>query len=324
MVESLSTLGMQHSVTNNLSSGQLLLSQLTAQLTTGVYSSNLSEYSASDAQKLLDVSSTVAEQNGFLDVIGTVETRLKTYDSTMTGIEDTIATATSSILSQPTYDPDKVESLSEQIKSYMSQMEYFLNQKVGERYIYAGSRYSTAPVGDIQALPVPPTETAPYLSTGDAVPAYDTDYDPLDTAKSVPGAHVNSSTAIDASSTITYGVNSNEEGFQQVIMGLRWAYAATQDEDNYSNYMDEARSLLNDGLSNIRATHTSSTNAYTQIKSAETLINDKISTLTTQADDIAKVDLNDVSLKINLLKTQLEASYSATSALLKLSLTQYI
>lgn len=324
MVETLSTLGLQTSVNNNLSGGQKLMSLLTEQLTTGVYSSNLSDYSASDGQKLLNASSTMAEQSGFLDVIGTLETRITLYDTTLTGIEDTLGTAYSAIIQQPTYDEDKTESLAGQIEGYMDQMTYYLNQKVGERYIYAGARYNTAPVVDISTLPVPPTETDPYLSTGTAVPSYDTSYDPLDPEKEVPAAHTKNSTAIDTSSTITYGINSNEKGFQQVIMGLRWAYAATQDEENYEVYMDRANSLITEGTANVRATHTSSTNANTQIESAKSLITDNISALQTQADDISKVDLNEVSLKITLLTTQLQASYSATSTLLKLSLVDYL
>ena len=324
MSQSITTLGLQSSVNSNLAGGQKLLSQLTEQLTTGVYSSNLSDYTASDAQKLLNVSSVLAEQQGFLDVIGTLDVRLKMYDSTLTGVEDTISEAYSSIISQPTYEVNSAGALQNQIAGYLDQMSYYLNQRVGDRYIYSGARYSMEPVGDLSALPVPPTETPPYLATGDTLPSYDAQYDSLDPLATMPAAYVKNSTAIDSSSTITYGINSNETGFQQVIMGLRWAYAATQDPDNYSSYMQTANTLLTDGTANIRATHTGATNAYNRLQSAATLISGNILSLKTQADDIAKIDLNEVSIKITLLKTQLEASYSATAILLKLSLSDYI
>lgn len=324
MVDSLSTLGLQVSVSDNLMGGQKLLSKLTQQLTTGVYSTNLSDYTASNAQKLLNVTSAVAEQKGFLDVISSLEVRIKMYDATLTGIEDTISEATSAILSRPIYEEENAEALANQLSGALSQMSYYLNQKVGDRYIYAGSRYTQQPVGDMLALPSPPTETAPYLATGNTVPVYDTDYDPLDPEATFPKAYVKNATAIDTSSTLTYGINSNEDGFQKVIMGLRWAYAATQDPDNYVAYMQTARDLLTDGIADVRATHTSSTSAYNRLKSAATLIEENISNLESQSDDISKVDLNEVSLKISLLQTQLQASYSATSILLKLTLTDYI
>jgi flagellin-like hook-associated protein FlgL len=206
----------------------------------------------------------------------------------------------------------------------MDQTTYFLNQKVGERYLYSGTRYDQEPVTDITALPVPPTETAPYLATGNTVPAYDADYDPMDPTALVPAANTNASAAIDSSSTLTYGITSNEDGFQQVIMGLRWAYAATQDPANYESYMATANNLLTTGLSNVRATHTSSTNAYNRLETAESLIEQNVSSLLSQSDDISKVDLNEVSVKITTLEAQLQASYSATSIMLQLSLTNYI
>ncbi len=324
MVDSLSTLGLQLSVNNSLSTGHSLLSKFTEQLTSGVYSSDLVDYSASNAQKLLNISSELSEQNGFLNVISTVSTRLQVYESTLTGIEDTTSEAYSSIIAQPTYNGDSVDSLASLVEGYMDQMAYYLNQRVGERYIYAGSRYNQQPVTDITALPVPPTEVAPYLATGNTVPAYDADYNVAIPGALVPAANTNESTAIDSSSDLTYGVNSNEDGFQQIIMGLRWAYAATQDEANYETYMATANGLLTDGMSSTRATHTTSSNAYNALNNAKSLIGDNMLNLKTQASNISEVDLNEIAVKITALQAQLEASYSATSILLSLSLANYI
>jgi len=324
MSDSLSTLGLQLSINDKLSTGQSLLSTLTEQLTTGIYSTNLIDYSASDAQKLLNISSELSEQDGFLSVITTIESRLKVYESTLTGIEDTASEAYSSIISEPTYSADKAASLKSLIEGYMDQMAYYLNQKVGERYVYSGSRYDQQPVTDITALPSPPTEVAPYLATGNTVPAYDVDYNAADPGALVPAANTNESTAIDSSSDLTYGVNSNEDGFQQIIMGLRWAYAATQDSANYETYMSRANGLLTDGISNTRATHTTSANAYNSLNNAKTLIKDNMLNLNTQASDISEIDLNEVAVKITALQSQLQASYSATAILLSLSLSDYI
>lgn len=324
MVERISSLGIFYNTNSNLSSSNSLLSKLTEQQTTGYKSTNLTDYTASEAQQLLNAASTINEQEGYLDVIATLETRMETYDTTLTGIEDTIATITSAITSASTYDETNANSLATQLDGAMSQMTYYLNQKVGDRYIYSGTRYTTAPVCDITTLPIPPTETAPYTTSGNEVPSYDTQYDALDPEKEIAAANINTSVAIDDSSVITYGVNSNQEGFQQIIMGLRYAYAATQDPENYRDYLDIAKDLLAEGTANIRAYHTSVSNTVTRLESAQTLIENKISSLKDQADEIASVDLNEVALKITLLQTQLEASYSATAILLNLSLSDYI
>lgn len=324
MVDSISTRGISFASTRNLTGGQTQLSLLSQQLTTGKFSSNLSDYTTSNAQKLLNFNSTIDQQNGFNDVIVSIKPRMDVYDSAMTGIEDIAALATTAIINGATYNPDTNASLAAQLDGYMDQMAYFLNQQVGERYIFSGSRYGQAPVGDITALPVPPTETAPYLATGDTVPAYDTDYISAAPGTNFPEANVNEQVKIDTTKDLTYGVTSNEDGFQQLIMGLRWAYAATQDQANYDTYMTTARDLMRTGLANARATHTDSTNAYTTLLKTEENINSKVNSLINQVDDIQDVDENEVAVKITTLQAQLQASYSAVGNILNLSILNFL
>ncbi len=324
MVDSISTMGLNLSSTKNLTSGQTLLSKLSEQLTTGKYSSNLTDYSSASAQKLLNFNSEVVQQKGFLNVIESISPRMEVYNSAMTSIEDTASEAFTSVSSASTYNSTTNASLASQIEGYMEQMSYYLNQQVGDRFIFSGSRYGQAPVGDLMALPVPPTEVTPYLATGDAVPAYDTDYDPLAPTALVPEANINEQTSIDTTKKLTYGVTSNEDGFQQLIMGLRFAYAATQDPTNYETYMTTARNLISTGLANTRATHTDSVNAASTLTKAKTNISSKITSLKDQVDTIEGVDMNEVAVKITTLQAQLEASYSAVSNLIKLSILRYL
>lgn len=324
MVETISTLGLQLLSVSNLSSGQYTLSRLSQQLTTGKYSTNMSDYSSSNAQKLLNFNSKIDEQNGFLNVINTVTPRLKIYDSAMNGIESAVGTASTTILSAASYNADTVSSLQSSIKGYLEDMSYYLNQKLGDRYVFSGTRYDQAPVisaDDILALPLPPTEPAPYTTTSPNVPSYDSDYvDGLPHAE----AFVKDVVKVDTTKDLNYGVTSNEEGFQQVIMGLRWAYAATNDPANYQTYMTTARDLLSDGLANIRAVHTDVTNSYNAINKTSSTITANISNLKDQVDSIENVDINEVSVKITVLKAQLESSYAVTAKMIDLSILKYI
>ena len=164
MTSSLSALGLQLNTIKNLQSGQNYLSLLTQQLTTGKRSLDLTDYSVSDAQTLLNLTNSITQKNGFIAVSNTIDPRLKVYDSSLTGIEDISAQANNIATSSSTYNPDTNTSTASQLQTFMKQVAYYLNQQVGDRYIFAGTRYSTPPVGDITSLPVPPTETSPYLS----------------------------------------------------------------------------------------------------------------------------------------------------------------
>ncbi len=324
MVDSISNIGIQLSSTKSLSSGTTLLSKLSEQLTSGKYSENMTDYSAADAQRLLNLTSDIDQQDGFLSVINTIQTRIQVYNTAFEGVEDIASQASSSILSAGSYNPDTIDSTRTLIGEYMDQIEYYLNQKVGDRYIFSGSRYETAPVTDIQALPSPPTETAPYLATGDEVPAYDADYDPMNPTALVPTANIQETAMIDTTKKLTYGVTSNEDGFQQIIMGLRFAYAATNDQANYDTYMETARNLIAEGLSNTRASHTTITNANSALERTQDTITSKIESLDSQIDNIEAVDVNEVAIKITVLQAQLQASYSAVSGLINLSILDYM
>ena len=188
MSDFISTLGLEQNNVKNLTTGQSMLNLLNTQLATGKKSQNLADYSSSDAQKLMNLSSSVAQRQGFIDASNNIKLRLTTYDKALTGIEGIAAQAGTAALNATTYNPDTNGSFASQIKGCMQQVSYYLDQKVGDRYIFAGSRFNTAPVGDITALPVPPTETAPYVTTGNVLPSYDTDFDTSNPTKPAPEA----------------------------------------------------------------------------------------------------------------------------------------
>lgn len=322
MSTSVSTYGLQSITTNNLVNGQLNLSFLTQQLTTGKYSTNLADYKSSDAQKLLNLTSKISQQKGFLKVIDTIKPRLQSYDLALSGIEDTAGTAYTALLSQTTYDPSKNASTASSIEGYVQDMVYYLNQQFGERYLFAGERYDQAPVTDeatiLSAAYVPPAGTTTVASP--ALPNYDTDYPNLN----LPSAWNQDSATIDTAKSLTYGVTSTEDGFQQLMLGFQWAYAATQDPTNYSADMKNALDLISQGISSVRAVHTKLTNAYDTVQNTSDIINSKITTLNNQVDNIEAVDVNEVGVKITTLKAQLEAAYAATANIISLSLLNYL
>ncbi len=326
MVERISTLGLQLISAKNLSSGQSMLSTLSQQLTTGKYSTNMVDYRSSDAQKLLNLTSQTSTQEGFLTVIENLMPRMTAYDQSLTGIENTVGDAYSTLLASTAYDETKNSSIQSAIRGYIEDMVYYLDQKVGERYIFAGTRYDTSPVVSaddiLDPANIPPAGTTTVASP--AVPNYDVNYDPLNPAAAVPEAWVKDSATIDTTKSLTYGITSTDKGFQQIILGLQWAYAATEDPANYQTYMDNALDLLSEGLSNVRAVHTAATNAYSTLEKTSKMIESKISSIENQVDNIEAVDVNEVSVKITVLQAQLESAYAVTAQIIDLSLLKYL
>ena len=527
MAETISTLGLQLINNANLQAGQLYLSTLTQQLTTGKVSQSLAEFSAGDAQNLLNLTGGVTQQKAFASVATTLTPRIQVYDSSLTGIEDIASQAASIVSGNPTYNPEHSGSVATQMQGFMQQVSYYLNQQVNGRYIFAGSRYNTVPVGDITTLGKPTAADATALAanvSANILPAYDAQadqtaqldiasgsmilsaktsgtfgngiglalaagttsgtkatisvagqadevydniagsgatfwanletainagsrlvtaeagtvgvdptlgasytlsggtgsaknnvatatigtnditFDALDTglagnsitvtiadgttsgkkvtitdgtttetydniagsgatlwtnvaaavngggsalvmatAGGGTGAAANGTTtlaggadpantaayaleqvAISTTQTLKYGINSNQTGFQQLILGLRFAYAATQDTTNYASNMTQATSLITDGLRAIRGIHTGLSSNNSTLTSAQDSQATTINALQTQLGDIQNVDVNAVAVKIQSYQSQLQASYAATAIMQKLSILNYL
>lgn len=527
MASGISTLGLQLLNIANLTAGQSYISKLSQQLSTGKLSTNLSDYNASDAQQLMDFTNLITAREGYISVTHALNPRLQTYDTSLTNIEKTVAEMSSALLSNPTYNPGQNGSLASQIQSAMRQMNYYLNQKVGERYIFAGSRYTTAPVGDITALSAPAASDAAAIATNvssHTLPAYDSEayeaasvdvasgsmtlaarlsgtfgngismtlaagttsgtkatisvagqyqevydniagtgatfwtnltnainsrpssyvtatdgtaggaialgstytlaggtgssvnftasasvgtnitftalntgtsgnsisvsfaagttsgtkatitdgttteiYDniagsgatlwtnianavnaaPSDLVLATVGggadvpsytetyalvggsdqgtaAYAQDQVAIDTTTTLRYGISSNEEAFQQIILGLRFAYQATQDTANYQTHMATAKNLLNNGLSALRGIHTALASNNATLEQVQTQHQTLISNLKSQIGDVQNVDVNEVAVKLNAFQAQLQASYAATARMTSLSILQYL
>lgn len=314
-----STLGLLMNNINTMSSAQSLMSTLSQQMASEKKSTNLSDYSSSDAQTLMTYNNQKTQQNSYLNVMTTLSSRIQTYNSCLTGIESTASTATSALASAQTYNPDTNSSLSQEIQSMLSQVQGYLNEQVGDRYIFAGTRYNTVPVTDLTALAVPPTETAPYTVSSPNLPSYDAEYPATDSA-----AYTRDTVSISSTVDLTYGATSTETGFQELIMGLRWAYAATQDPTNYNSYMSTARDLISQGLIDTRTTHTRISNANATLETTQSTISDSIDTLKGNIDDIQSVDVNEISLKVTTYQSTLQASYAAIAIMSKLSIVNYL
>jgi flagellar hook-associated protein 3 FlgL len=304
-----------------LSGGQSNLADLSTQLSTGKKSEDLTDYSASDAQRILNLSSEISSQNSYLSVISTVSATVNQYDTVLTSIEDEASTISSALSSSSTYSTDSADTLANQVSTALTNVLGYLNTSTNGVYLFSGSRFTTTPVNtDWESWASPPTDVVVGNTT---LPLYDTNYGTTD-ATTIEKAWTNNKISIDTSTQVTYGISSDQAGFQELILGLRWAYAATQDETNYSTYLATAKSYINDAVSHIQSIHTGSSSASNLLDTTESNINTNISSLESSLDDLQSVDTSEVSVKITTYQSTLEASYSAIGILAKLSILNYL
>lgn len=137
-------------------------------------------------------------------------------------------------------------------------------------------------------------------------------------------AWVTDSTAIDDGLTVPYGITSTNPGFQKMIMGMRWAFAATQDQANYTTYMQRATDLLAEAKIDVRGVEAANTANYTLLQKTKEQHTTYINQLVTGQQNIQGVDRNEVAARVTLLQSQIEASYAVTARISQLSLINYL
>jgi flagellar hook-associated protein 3 FlgL len=400
---SISTTAIQQMLTSNLVAQQSAAAQLDEQLSSGLQHSNLTDYSPTEALDLMNLQSSATQSQAYLGVISTVQTRLSGYDTTMTDMESIISQAQTLAEGNPTYNASTIGGIAASATNYLTSVGVDLNQQIGGRYIYAGSRYTTAPVADLTTLSASTLSPAVYTD-GVTVPAYDTSAaagtvtaaisgqgvtlggtitagqsvsvtvngktysyteqasDTTSTvatslatlvAADIPGTTatgnvltVGSSGTIQAASSnatdsaayatdsatignnysVPYGVSSDNPAFQQMIAGLRYLQAAgsTTDPTTYAADIKQAASLLTTSLTAVQAVHATVANNINTLTTETTAQNSAISSLTSQVDNIQQVDITQVTTELTQLETQLQASYSATGMIEKLSIVGYL
>lgn len=324
MTYTVSTKGLTLPSINSLLLGQKKLANLSNQLASGVVSGNLTNYTAVSAYKIVDLNSNIELHDSFIDLSKTIRPRMNVYDISLNSLEGAAREAIRIINATPNYNPTQNSNIAVQFRTSMLQVRDALNQEVGGRYIFAGSRFTTPPVVDITTLPVPPTEPPPYTVSSPAVPAYDVGYDPLLPGAPISAAWEKDTIYISKTQTLTYGVTSNDTAFQKLIMGLRKAYSATQDQSNYTTLINEARTLLSDAVSEMQLIHAKIASDTKILTDTSDQHEQSINLLENQLSDVRDVDINEVSAKIKSLELNLNASYSATSILIQSSILNYL
>lgn len=317
MISGISNLSILTQVTTGLNNGQSTLAELTQQLSSGVKSTDLAKYTAYESRTLVNSRTLQDKAESYIAAIGSIKPRLDLYETALGALEKLINSTQSTITNTQNATAATEQGVPAQISSTIDQVAFYLNQKLNERYIFSGTRYGSKPIGDIKTLTNPPAEVFP--ATSPTLPPYDA---------SAPGsnaqAYTKDSVAIDDSLSLAYGIPSTDSAIQNLMQGMRYAYAATQDASNYQTYMGQAQTYLKTALDGIRSLRAQVAGNQKILSDTQNSQQGTIDLLETQINNIRNTDINEVSVKINAYNTQLQASYAATSKLINLSILDYL
>jgi flagellar hook-associated protein 3 FlgL len=336
MSESISSLS---SVINSIAlmrSSEQEIDLLTQQNATGTISTSLAGYGTS-ASQVLNLDSDITETQSWITGATQVGTYLTGYDASLTELNSDatqLQTALESVGNGTTSGTDtSLSDLQALVKGLEADVGATLNTQVGDRYIFAGNRYDTAPTVDLTQLAVPTTPSAIVLASGSAtpptIPDYDTDY----ASTSPPGVvasgtpyYAQQTVTISASETVSFGVSADDPSIQQLVYAMQQAEAATTTTSSADSaqFLANAKSAVATAITGLTTLSQQNSGAESTVTNATTLQKTSLSTLQTQLGNLTQVDSATVATELTSVENQLQGTYKATSTLLNLSLLNYL
>ena len=216
----------------------------------------------------------------------------------MQDITDILTNARSAV--SATSSSDELEELQSNAAEYLEDLELMLNTQFQGRYLFSGSMTDTAPVD---------------LSSYEAVDltTVNTDY--------YQGDSYIQSIRLDNGQQLEYGMTATLSGVEEALRAL--SYVANGNLTDTSELEDVDALLVSAQDSIIADTSkagSTSSRLQTYIENEE----DFITEAENLATDETSVDVAEAAVLATTYETQLEASYSALSKILSLSLVDYL
>lgn len=291
---------------------QSAVSNLNAEISTGSDAQTYSQIAPQVAQ-LEQYRTDVSQQQGFINTINTVSTSMQTMAlslqqilSQVQGFESTLANSAYS-QAQPT--------IQTQANILLQQVAGYLNSQGASGYLFGGTDTSTPPV-DLSSLP---QGAAATLTASVGGP-------PSSGGYYAGGANI-PPVQIDTQVSVNYGITADNPAFEQIIRVLN--FIAQNGPFNSTNPVDQANvtlagQMLTSATQDLTGISGNLALQQAQLNTAENVHQSTLSIAQNGISNIVSVNQATAITQLQNLETQIEASYTATSQIQKLSLVNYL
>lgn len=280
---------------------QSRLGNVQTQLSTGLKSLDYKDISR-DAQRLLSLESARSKLQSYSDNGKLVLNQVNiAYDAfgRMDELGSTVLQGLTAALGGDNVDPAVTTA---QAQIAMNEFASLLNLKVADRHLFAGTDTDTKPV-DL-TNPAWPAQTTP------SVP--DTDY--------YQGNSTRLSVQLSETLTVQYGVLASDPAFEEILRSFNLIANNPGNKVAYAEALDLLKGGINK-LADIRGQL--SANAKT-IEDQNVRNEEDMANLDELISSIKETDIPAATVQLKTLETQIQASYAASTTLLKLSLVNYL
>lgn len=338
MVTRVSTLGSLQFDLAQINRQNVLFDRLNFRVATGEKFRELKNYGA-QAPQILNLEQEIRAREGYIRSIGLAELNFRSYDATlqrMADVVDDIIKATGTLSTNEETFRSTTEATAVNL---MIEMSANLNTEIGDRFLYAGTRFDEAPVGDITALQLYTANdvgVANPVETADDIPTIIVDNGGLNTAQSYhtrgpntqdPRSYEQVKLTVADNSVIRYGITATEPAFQNLVESLLRLRSAAQDgltEAQRESFLTEASIAADTARDQIRQLQAENGLALARVQDQtethETFIN--ISRLA--LDGITRADDATAAAELSALTTQVQASFTVIAQRRQLSLVNFL
>jgi flagellar hook-associated protein 3 FlgL len=300
----------------------------------------------SDVRQSIDLRGNVAELDTYQKNIATAKLRVTSAVETMDRIKN-VARDVRDQLTKLSGNPPPDQTVVKDIaKRGYDEVAQLLNTKVEGRYIFAGSDIDNAPFPDAgQFFTDIQTEVNNYAANGAAATVTATTTIATDDtyfSTALQAADPSPLRArVDRNLDISYQVRANGPEsptppagqiapFREILRSLATAANLTYDTTNPGSF-DDFQSLLNTTRLSLDTAAKNVDNhvgilgsAAARMKALDTQHDETTVTLKTGVGDVEDVDMAETISKLQLVQTQLQASYKVTATLQKVNLIDFI
>lgn len=303
------TLAENNQILQYVQQNKSLADSLDREIATGLKSQDFAGL-APQAAQLVSLQDQNSKQQGYIDTINTVTTRLQVMSDSIGGIEN-LATQFVGNLPADAYNT-KGETIQEQAQQVLQQVAGYLNTQDGSDYVFSGNKTSTPPV-NTNGLPNPGSLTA------NAAGAPPNGY--------YQGDNGISQATVDNNVVLTYGINASNPTFEQFVRVLNFLansppFDATNPTDTAN--ISQATQMLNQSVTQLQTMQGTVALQQGELANQLTSHQNAQSLAKSTVADITQVDSASAITQLDTLQTQLQASYQTISILQQLSLVNYI
>jgi flagellar hook-associated protein 3 FlgL len=311
------------------------ITTLTQELNSNTKSISLQGYGSS-APTILNLTDSVSETQGFINTSTQVNTNLTAYDTTLNQLTSDANQLNTALTQVSPTNPTAIPTLQALINGLQTDVGATLNTQIGNSFLYSGTRFNTQPVVDLTQLapPAVPTPFTPVVPNTVALPSppnapgtfnsplptYDTQSPAVDPNNQ---AYATQTLNVSPTSTVTFGITSNNPSIQALVYALSEAQAGTNATGaTQTQFFANATSALQTAITGIQALQAQNDNSEVVIKSQQSVQNQTIDNLQNQLGNLQDVDAATVATQLTNVENQLNDSFKATASIINLSILQ--